>query len=1169
MAGGSTLKLIDYPLFVIVGQTFRVIVETPADTPALEVEVPPTLELFDRGPLKAEDTVQRFYFRAKGPGPAPITFRGTGDELKLSLRVLTWEEVLEPRRFENHELPRIWPIGRSYERLKPRHTLLADAEIAAMRQPGRETPEELASLKLDEIYDSLLGSYVPRNVFVNHLNDRRGCPRCGMKIYEGRNAFYPWLLDPRNHPCKVGCPECGEWFPTNDYASGDMSSGDIVDDGHGVDMDGYRLSFIGYYNVWHYLKYYVPMVRNLAREYAHTGDHAFARKTAVGLLRVTEQYLNLAINLNQRKRISRETLWNVPMGILPREDIPVYETWMYVEGNWEVPRVHIISEIYELIFDALQEPDEELLRFCQQHHHPEIRTMEDFRRFIETGYFRTMAQSCLDKNVVGNLPQGQRALMELALLLGTPETGELVDWTFNGGGQMRFFLTNHYFKDGSAYESQGYNAGHVYNLQAIVDVMEELRDAQPEVFNADKFPALAEDPKYKQLFDFPIDFSLIGRTHAQTGDAGDLAKTDTIPVNQSSDISPNRYERAYALTRERRFAQVLHGPDDKYLQTVSDPGLAEEIRRVAAEDGWEVRLESNVTDGYGHAILRSGQGDARRALWVRYGRSRGHGHNDMLTIGLEALQRKLLPELGYPHSWQFAGLWEGHWATHYCAFVRGDEKRPGRKGTLALFSMGEGVQVAAARAPSYVYGEPPRPYRLLTDQVFERVLALIDLSPEDFYAVDVFRVSGGKEHWWSLHGPRGDVDYEGTGLKPQEGGTALGSDVPYGKPRETDSGLSALAYMDNVERGRTEGPWVLDFRLEGYPDIHLRTTVLSPDGAELILAEGHPPGGGNPYNVQWALLSNRGEEGFRSTFAQVLEAYEGKRVLDEVEPVPIRAIDGESSWASGVRVRSDERTDTIIFNHDPSEPCITEGKLEATGSFAFWSEDADGLRALFLTQGTCLKKGEVELSLPVPAHEARIIAVDYRNWKLVIAPSLSSPKNFVGRYFRVVNDGGNDTAFRIETAKNVNDGTEITVDVDPRIGEGYAVETGPNLVIGNVTLPLGNWRYYHGKTLTNEDGTVVYRTSGCYRKTGFFIDPDRHGKADADLLHKQFVAPEGQPPKRYVVYDYGVGDTVILAHSVEVRRTDGGFHVKSTTAGEARFPQIGKASIAPGESVLR
>ena len=105
---GAALSLLDRPVFVIRDQTFRTMVRTAPGTPPLEIRVPETLALFSRRRVTAVDTVQRFYFRARQPGPAPVVFRGgDGDSVSVDLEVLSWEAVLESRRFGAWEIPRI------------------------------------------------------------------------------------------------------------------------------------------------------------------------------------------------------------------------------------------------------------------------------------------------------------------------------------------------------------------------------------------------------------------------------------------------------------------------------------------------------------------------------------------------------------------------------------------------------------------------------------------------------------------------------------------------------------------------------------------------------------------------------------------------------------------------------------------------------------------------------------------------------------------------------------------------------------------------------------------------------------------------------------------------------------------------------------------------------
>ena len=73
----------------------------------------------------------------------------------------------------------------------------------------------------------------------------------------------------------------------------------------------------------------------------------------------------------------------------------------------------------------------------------------------------------------------------------------------------------------------------------------------------------------------------------------------------------------------------------------------------------------------------------------------------------------------------------------------------------------------------------------------------------------------------------------------------------------------------------------------------------------------------------------------------------------------------------------------------------------------------------------------------------------------------------------------------------------------------------------------------------------------------------------AERLMKEFVASDGQPPKRYVVYDYGVGDMVLLGHVVSINRKDDGYLVQSTSSGTLELPGVRKTTIAPGVTLVR
>ena len=274
--------MVQQPTFWIVGQWTRILIRTPADCGELLVNHPEPLTLLDRWPHRPGDTVQRFYFRATEPlVSGQITFRAGEHSLDLPVRVLSWEQVLS-ERFEvplnppgaetrgginwgdTLALPRLFPMqGRDERKSKPSY--LTAEELENQRQSfqqdlRRHAAENLhLTADLQKLFHAIPESTIPRAVYVNnavyqtHPKPAKGCPECGEKIFSGRSSFYPWVLDRENQPFKVQCPECQRWFPSNDFAAGDMTSGDYPDDGWGYfDGEGRPYSFVAYYVLQNY-----------------------------------------------------------------------------------------------------------------------------------------------------------------------------------------------------------------------------------------------------------------------------------------------------------------------------------------------------------------------------------------------------------------------------------------------------------------------------------------------------------------------------------------------------------------------------------------------------------------------------------------------------------------------------------------------------------------------------------------------------------------------------------------------------------------------------------------------------------------------------------------------------------------------------------------------------
>ncbi len=723
---------------------------------------------------------------------------------------------------------------------------------------------------------------------------------------------------------------------------------------------------------------------------------------------------------------------------------------------------------------------------------------------------------------------------------------------------MRYFLTNDYFVDGSAFESQGYNAGHVSNLEDIAQVMVKIKRLRPDEYDPQAFPLLTDDPKYRQLFDFCLDFNLIGCTHAQTGDCGDVCQTDPYSRFLTTDVQPQVFLGPYKLLKDPRYAPVLWDPAaHKPLPGVTEPAVRETIEQVVAERGPEIEQPSTVCDGYGHAILRTGQGDNRRALWVRYGWARGHAHYDMLTIGLEARRRKLLPEIGYPHSWTFRNEWENNWATHYCGRVLPTPPGQWRRGHCRLFADGPWARVAVAYAPVHLGVAAPKLYELHPEHLMERTVALIDLDDHNSYVVDVMGLGGGTDNYWSFHGPRYDTEAaaEGLPLEKQETGTVAGAGIAYNAGAQfiaDHPDLRAFPYMYDVRRGQAARPWALDWALQKYPDLHVRLTSL-PGGAaaDVALAKGKPPGGGPPYELQFAVQHTSGLQPHYSQFVSVIEDYAGARLVKQIERLSVECDKPGLLPPVALRVQTADRTDTVIVNRE-AQPCRV-GDLQTDGSLGVWSEQEGTLAGAYLVGGTTLACGACGIKADAGVWRGHIVRADYRQRKVLVEPPAPHPAGLVGLHVRFTNEHS-DCSHLVVAATNVGPATELQLALDPRIGEGPVERTIASAVVSGVQLHLAGMRYYHGKTLANEAGSVAYRLAGVQGQQLIYLDQGKHGAVAATKLAEEFGDSDGDGIKRYLIYDYGVGDEALVSYAVSIRRLATRWQVVSPVALTLRLP---------------
>jgi hypothetical protein len=1030
------------------------------------------------------------------------------------------------------QLPRRWPLGKNLPELKQNQTVTTELQLISAKDKMGSDTAWLARSD-DDIWDMQPDSTIPRWHWVNLPH---GCPIHGTEIYR-KQAYYPWIVD-LSWPWKwkIRCPIGGETYPSNDFAHDDMTSGVFPDDGKGCLYNGRKYFFIAPI-AQAYSHQMLRVAPDCSQGYLATGDPRYVHKALVALCRLAVEYAYLATMTQHRHRNSVKQLESMGYALfnegpfIPRSGMTVYGV--------NQPRYQWLhAEAYDRIFPVIDE-DPDIIPFLQRKGFA-ISTHEDVRRFIEENLFAVWMQATMDGAFMSNEPRDQRGFATMAAVLNYKSGTDFMDWLYDREGAMRNFLTNAYFKDGAPFEATGwYNGIHVSEIASLIDSIERMRDLRPELYPISKYPSLWNRHRYHNIFDFSMDTVTINRSYPSIGDDGSYRDSPVfrqLPIRAWQSGDTQSFEHAYKYFRDPKFAWALvHQPG--WQPASGFPYSQQEIAREAAHwpDDWNDK--SSIHDGYGLAILRSGSGINKRALWIRYGKARGHAHDDVMDVGLQAYQGVLLSHLGYPRNWSG---WESNWITHNVARQIPFQSMTGQ---AELFSHTDGVSVAEIHAQAFVDKvDGGEGYKIIKDNKQRRLTALIDIDGERFYGVDWYRFAGGNEHWWSFHAQEGEFTTSDLYPELQEKGTLAGLDVPYGDPtwlKTKGASFSenygwrgpmfGFAYLYNVKHAKPQKPWFADWAIKGGEDLklHLRLTMIDIDDMSVAICDGRSPAGASPYEMKWLLLNKKGPAPIHSQILALLEPYLVKPTIQKIESLELLN-KKDSILATGCVLHLGEYTDTIFLSEDATKEHHTANGMRFASRFGLWREKDGRPVSMVLVGGTLLARGEFGIRLDHPEYRGRIIKVDRGMRKIVISPSLPDASALVGKQIFITSSNRRST-YKVLAAMPVNSGTELHLDTESLIGEGLVKGSEDLRVLTSTSFPLHRVRYYHGARLLNSDNSNEYRLTEVRDKEAALIDPDYHKGVAASKLASDF--PIGS---WFQVYDYGLGDEVVWPYTVSL-----------------------------------
>ena len=1024
-----------------------------------------------------------------------------------------------------------------------------------------KTADQLLDVPDEQLWELMPDTRIHREYYVNQ---HKGCPVHGLEIKKF-SVFHPWKIDPFNKPFKIQCPVGGEWYPSNDFAAGDLTSGDFPDDGTGFTppnpplanggiggvKDGDTYYFIGEYIHAVYLNGVRPALDRLSQLYLFTGDKRYAHKAAVILMRLAEQFPN--------STDKKDRCYKYPYAV---------RSGLITDYIWSCSDVAGIAAAYDRIYDALDDPD--TVAFVSSKI-PGIKTGADIRCYVEENIVRVGAKALRDTVIVGNFGMHQNSAATLALVMddvkGTnkPDSLEMIDWLYyKCTGPLRTFARNSLFKDGGGAESIGYNTSKLAMLPTMEKV-EQLRKLHPQEIDAARYPVMWDEPKLKAMVgSYFMDLITLDRYYPGVGDCTPEPMHPTDRDRGLRSLLSGYGETVYRQYGDERAATTLMDSNGKISHaSVLRKPIDDEIRRAVKKLGTFLPRRTQAFDGYRLAIARSGSNEDQRALWVFYGAHPAHNHRDPMNLGFQALGKALLPDLGYPKSWDFAATWETHIATHNTVMI--DRKNPTIHdfGRLISLQSADGIEMIDSQEDPYrtdelAFGEGG-------DRLYRRTSLMIDLSPQDCYMADIFRVRGGTEHWQSWHGPAVPPVYEGPALVQQSKGTLAGEDVEYNTKRPGPDGKPLLDYQamfTNVRRGPVTALWSLDYDCAGERKVHVRVTGLPEPGTELVLADGRAPSQPDDYTVTYSLACRKDDAPLTSEYLTVIEPYSGTRVVDRIERLEPQGKAVEGYRPAGIRVATRETQDTILSTGIP-DGSAKLGNMALMGDVGLVRQEGERIERLFLSSGTLLIAGDTSISLARAENASQIIALDRVANEITVDMTIGDPKALIGRRIRIEGMQRGD-AYEVVGAKVAADGeVRLTLGTTSLLAEGVAVGFADGVIRNKTMLDFaalsqgdGVWHssysLYRGAVIENESGDAYLRVRGAFGSRApedvrYDVILDKTNNRSADDLKSVFADADGDGRATFHLYEYGIGDWAVVPGLATLYATgDGTYSLEAT-----------------------
>lgn len=319
----------------------------------------------------------------------------------------------------------------------------------------------------------------------------------------------------------------------------------------------------------------------------------------------------------------------------------------------------------------------------------------------------------------------------------------------------------------------------------------------------------------------------------------------------------------------------------------------------------------DLLGGLGHGLLGMGKGKDALEVSLTWSPGYGHIHYDGLALLVFAQGKELLSDLGYTHT--RAREWTIQSASHNLVVVDHANQTASKDtlGKLRYYHVTDGVQMMSVDNPQ-VYPDLTETYR--------RTVALVKLEEGNGYVVDVFRVKGGRQHDYFLHGSADDPQTL-TAKVPAGEITALETLVPAKvtftpstneQTSHTQPGM-AYGYLHDLKQVVLGDEALVDLTYRNEKGAAGLQAFLSAKAGDRLIVGTNPAirGAGSDdsklplYNRQFAMLRREGGD---SLFVSVLAPFGDKPVVEGVKRVNLPGA------ALALEVQAGARRDLIVID---------------------------------------------------------------------------------------------------------------------------------------------------------------------------------------------------------------------------------------------------------------